>query len=197
MLKEESEALFGFKDPLESSATDADVIDRNVAEAEDRQFLAKGLEATFVTRAVGGNGDMITFGPNDLDYTHLIVCNELGRSGVIPTDFGTYEGQNPAAQRVNVRTGKVETMLYGMARCDGIRTTQWGTIPATEESGADGGASRTRFCIRCAPPATGSPIVAARAERPTFVTGSVARRRARPSSSAPRSRPSPGRASRS
>ncbi|MFY9973976.1 MAG: hypothetical protein WAK53_06965 [Chromatiaceae bacterium] len=140
MLKEESEKLFGFGDPLEKSATDADVIDRNVADAEDRQFLAEGLKAQFVTRAVGGNGDMITFWPNDLHYTHLIVCNELGRSGVVTTDFGTYEGQNPAVQRVNVRTGKVETILYGMARCDGIRTTQWGTILATEESGADGGA---------------------------------------------------------
>jgi secreted PhoX family phosphatase len=140
MLKEESEDLFGFGRPLDKSATELDVIDRNLAKAKDRQFLAKGLKAGFVTRAVGGNGDMISFWPDDLDYTHLIVCNELGRSGLVTTAFGTYEGQNPGVQRVNVKTGRVETILYGMDRCDGIRTTQWGTILATEEAGEDGGA---------------------------------------------------------
>jgi hypothetical protein len=44
-LNDESEKLFGFEDPLEQSATEADVIDRNVAKAKDRQFLADGLKA--------------------------------------------------------------------------------------------------------------------------------------------------------
>ena len=132
ILSEKSEKLFGFEGPLEQSATDADVIDRNVAKAEDRQLLADGLKAEFVSRAIGGNGDMITFWPNDLRYTHLIVCNELGRSDQVTTAFGSYEGQNPSIQRINVRTGKVQTILYGMDRCDGIRTTQWGTILATQ-----------------------------------------------------------------
>jgi hypothetical protein len=140
ILSEKSEKLFGFEGPLEQSATDADVIDRNVAKAEDRQLLADGLKAEFVSRAIGGNGDMITFWPNDLRYTHLIVCNELGRSDQVTTAFGSYEGQNPSIQRINVRTGKVQTILYGMDRCDGIRTTQWGTILATEEAGESGGA---------------------------------------------------------
>lgn len=139
-LNEESEKLYGFGDPLEASATDADVIDRNVATAMDRQLLADGLEAQFVTRVVGGNGDMIAFWPNDVQYSHLIVCNELGRSGLVTTAFGTFEGQNPSVQRINVRTGAVETILYGMDRCDGIRATQWGTILATEEAGSSGAA---------------------------------------------------------
>jgi secreted PhoX family phosphatase len=139
-LKDESEKLFGFEDPLEQSATEANVIDRNVAKAKDRQLLADGLKAKFVTRAVGGNGDMVSFWPDDLHYTHLIVCNELGRSGVVTTAFGTHAGQNPGVQRVNVKTGKAETILYGMDRCDGLRTTPWGTILATEEAGESGGA---------------------------------------------------------
>jgi secreted PhoX family phosphatase len=46
---------------------------------------------------------------------------------------------NPSVQRINLSTGVVETILRGMDRCDGIRTTAWGTILATEET-SDGGA---------------------------------------------------------
>lgn len=46
---------------------------------------------------------------------------------------------NPAVQRIHLTTGVVETILRGMSRCDGIRTTPWGTILATEET-TDGGA---------------------------------------------------------
>lgn len=131
-----SQGLFGFGTPLASSATEG--VDRAIGQpASDRQFLAAGLQAEFVTRAIGGNGDMIAFWPNDINYTHLIVCNELGRYGTTP---GGGDGYNPGVQRVDVKTGQVETILHGMSRCDGIRTTQWGTILATEENGADGGA---------------------------------------------------------
>ena len=136
-LKAKSGKLFGFVRPLADSARAADIVPRNEAEAADRQLLAKGLKAEFVTRAIGGNGDMITFWPDDTDYTHLIVCNELGRGGTTPGGNGGY---TPAVQRVEVATGTVETILHGMDRCDGLRTTQWGTVLVTEEAGADGGA---------------------------------------------------------
>lgn len=136
ILHSDSKELFGFEKPLANSATATDVIAREVATANDRQFLAKGLTAIFVTRKVGGLGDMIAFWPDDIHYTHLIVCNEWARSGTTPGGNG---GRNPSVQRVNVHTGQVETILFGMSRCDGIRTTQWGTVLATEESG-DGAA---------------------------------------------------------
>ena len=46
---------------------------------------------------------------------------------------------NPSVQRINLATGAVETVLRGMTSCDGIRTTPWGTVLATEETD-DGGA---------------------------------------------------------
>lgn len=136
-LEARSVQLFGFNAAVPASATFDDVIDRNLADAEDRQFLADGLKVEFVARNVATSGDMIAFWPDDIDYTHLIVCIEQGRSGTTPGGNG---GLNAAVQRIDVETGVVETILHGMARCDGIRTTQWGTVLATEESGADGGA---------------------------------------------------------
>lgn len=136
-LEAKSQPLFGFNEPVPASATAADVIPRNEANAMERQFLAHGLKAQFVTRSVGGLADMIAFWPNDIDYTHLILCNEWPRSGTTPGGNG---GRNPSVQRINIETGEVENILFGMSRCDGIRTTQWGTVLATEENGADGSA---------------------------------------------------------
>ena len=46
---------------------------------------------------------------------------------------------NPSVQRIDLASGAVETILRGMTGCDGIRTTPWGTVLATEETD-DGGA---------------------------------------------------------
>ena len=137
LLKAQSVQLFGFEAPIEKSATYDDYIARENATAAERQLLAKGLTAAFVTRKIGGLGDMIAFWPNDLEYSHVIVCNEWGRS---PGHAGMNGGRNPSVQRIDVETGAVENILFGMSRCDGIRTTQWGTVLATEENGADGSA---------------------------------------------------------
>lgn len=137
LLHAQSEKLFGFEAPIRNSATAADYVPREAAAAGDRQLLAHGLVPEFVTRSVGGLGDMIAFWPDDLNYTHLIVCNEWSRS---PSGSGENTGRNPSVQRINVTTGEVENILFGMSRCDGIRTTQWGTVLATEENGADGSA---------------------------------------------------------
>ena len=64
-LNQQSQKWFGFNKPLAASASA--VIDREKGQpASERQLLAKGLKATFVTRAVGGNGDMISFWPDDI-----------------------------------------------------------------------------------------------------------------------------------
>ncbi len=135
LLHAQSIQLFGFNQPIEASATADDYVPREDASAADRQLLAHGLTSGFVTRKVGGLGDMIAFWPDDVNYSHVIVCNEWGRT---PGGVGLNKGRNPSVQRIDVNTGEVENILFGMSRCDGLRTTPWGTILATEENGADG-----------------------------------------------------------
>ena len=126
LLRAQSEQLFGFGQPLAGPADEGDYVPREAALAGDRVKLAKGLRAHFVTRSMAQLGDMIAFWPNDDDYSHLIVCIEQTRAA---------GGANAGVQRIDVNTGAAETILYGTSRCDGIRTTPWGTILATEESG--------------------------------------------------------------
>lgn len=121
-----AQLLFGFGKPLDAPADAGDVVPRETATAEQRVLLARGLRVSFVARNVATLGDMMSFWPNDTQYTHLIVCIEQGRAT---------GGLNPGVQRVHVSSGRVETILYGMSRCDGIRTTPWGTVLATEETG--------------------------------------------------------------
>jgi secreted PhoX family phosphatase len=121
---------FGFGKPTTAANVGDNGLTRVQESAQQRQDLAQGLRASYVTRKVAVLGDMISFWPTDTSYTHLIVCIEQGRSGTTPGGNG---GLNAGVQRINVHTGAVETILHGMSRCDGIRTTQWGTILATEE----------------------------------------------------------------
>lgn len=126
---------FGFGQATTAADAGDNGLTREQESAQQRQDLAKGLTAEFVARNVAFSGDMISFWPNDLNYTHLMVCIEQGRT---PSGVGANTGRNAGVQRVNVTPGpdygKVETILYGMAVCDGIRTTQWGTVVATEET---------------------------------------------------------------
>lgn len=124
-LNRQSNKLFGIRKPLASAATETDYVARENAKANQRMLLAKGLKAKFVSRKVGVAGDMMVLWPNEKNYTHLIVCIEQSRA----TD-----GLNAGVQSVDIETGKIKNILYGMSRCDGIRTTAWGTILATEEA---------------------------------------------------------------
>ncbi len=130
LLARRAPAHFGFSNPLAAPATP---IARAAGQlASDRQTLATGLTATYVARNVATDADMISFWPNNINYTHLIVCIEGGRSAATVANPGG--GLNAGVQRVNVSTGQVETILHGLDRCDGIRTTPWGTVFATEET---------------------------------------------------------------
>ena len=132
LMNAQSEKLFGVKQPLAEDAA-AETLPRAGGQpASERIKLAKGLKASYVARNMAVLADQITFWPNDSHYTHLIVCIEQGRSGTTPGGNGGY---NASLQRVNVSTGQVETILHGMSRCDGIRTTAWGTVLVTEETG--------------------------------------------------------------
>lgn len=128
LLNKKSHKLFGIKQPLNESAPATTGAYRNESQsASDQVLLAEGLNAEYVTRNAGDKTDMMVLWPQD-EPTHLVTCVEGGREDIGMGKF------NPAVQRIHLQTGTVETILRGMDRCDGIRTTAWGTILATEEA---------------------------------------------------------------
>lgn len=132
-LEAQSEKWFGIGQPLEASAPATVGAYRTPAQqASDQVLLAKGLKVEYLTRNAANLLDMFSFFPAD-NPTHLIACIEGGRETL------ANGMRNPSLQSINLRTGEVRTILRGMSRCDGIRTTDWGTVLATEETG-DGAA---------------------------------------------------------
>lgn len=133
MLNNQSRKLFGFKKPLEESAPETTGPYRTATQpASDQILLADGLQVEYLTRTAGNATDMMAFYPES-SPTHLISCVEGGRQTLSGGKL------NPSVQRIHLTTGAVETIFRGMTACDGIRTTPWGTILATEET-SDGGA---------------------------------------------------------
>lgn len=143
LLKAQSEKLFGVQNPLEASAPPTVGPYRTEFQtANDQVLVAHGLQAEYLTREAANATDMMAFYPAQ-NPTHLITCIEGGRQFLIdggtPNVYDAGDKLNPSVQRINLETGAVETILRGMSACDGIRTTAWGTILATEER-IDGGA---------------------------------------------------------
>ena len=133
-LENDAQSLFGFGAPVaQTSAGDAVRMPTNTE--GDLIEVAGGLTATFLTRDAANHLDMMSFWPLGDNPTHLIGCIETGRAQIGDGD----ERFNPSVQRISLTDGSVETILRGMDRCDGIRTTPWGTVLATEETG-DGSA---------------------------------------------------------
>ena len=133
LLKAQSEKFFGIDQPLKESAPETTGPYRTASQkGSDQVLLAKGLKVEYLTRNAGNNTDMMAFLPGEKP-THLISCVE-GEPETLSSGK-----LNPSVQRINLMNGLVETILRGMDRCDGIRTTPWGTILATEETG-DGSA---------------------------------------------------------
>ncbi len=130
-LRRQSPFLFGIDAPLEQPANETNYVPREIASASQRVLVAEGLQVEYLTRSVASRADMFVYWPTPSAYTHLVFCIEQSRSGTTPEGNG---GLNAAIQRVDVATGGVETVLHGMDRCDGIRTTPWGTLVATEET---------------------------------------------------------------
>lgn len=131
LMAAKSRQLFGFIAPLEQSATGSTPRPAPFDQPADaRQIvdLAPGLHARILTREAANHADMFAFYPAE-HPTHLVFCIEGGR-------VADSEGKplNPSIQAINMKTGKVDTILWGMNRCDGIRATAWGTILATEET---------------------------------------------------------------
>lgn len=132
LLSSQSEKLFGVGRPLQAPAPGTTGPYRTSTQsAGDQLLLAKGLKVEYLTRTAANATDMMTFFPAQ-NSTHLITCVEGGRQTLANGKL------NPSVQRINLGTSQVDTILRGMTSCDGIRTTAWGTVIATEETG-DGG----------------------------------------------------------
>ncbi len=136
--------LFGVAEPLVGSATaTAGAYRTPTQKASDQVLLAKGLKAEYLTRSAANAADMFAFWPSDAAPTHLVACIEGGRSQLTgdanASAYAPGDKFNPSVQRIDLGSGAVETILRGMTGCDGIRTTPWGTVLATEETD-DGGA---------------------------------------------------------
>ena len=100
-------------------------------------FLRKGIQAEYFSREVGQDWDQMAFWPHAAAHpTHLIGCIEevLGcLSGSCGASFAVGDKLTPGVQVVDLQTRAVTTLVRGMTICDGIRTTPWGTVIATEE----------------------------------------------------------------
>jgi hypothetical protein len=128
LLNRQSDKYFGIENPLKDSAPETTGPYRATDQkASDQVLLAKGLQLEYLTREAANNADMMAFFPADKP-THRIYCVESQNTPA--PDNGK---MNPSVQRVDLETGKVETILRGMSRCDGTRSTPWGTILVTEE----------------------------------------------------------------
>jgi len=117
---------FGF-DGAKKDGYATNVMRKDVVTPEDTIDLADGLTATFLTREAANKADLFNFFPAE-NPTHLVACIEGGAE-----DLGAGK-LNPSVQSWDLETGDVKTLLRGMERCDGIRTTSWGTVLATEET---------------------------------------------------------------
>jgi len=142
-LKRSSMHWFGIRGPLEASAPATSGAYRmSTQSAEDQVLVADSLKVEYLSRQIANNADQFAFWPTDENPTHQIWCieefnpsiikNAAGQNLFLPG--GLVPKWTPGVQRINLRTGAVDTILRGTAGCDGIRRTPWGTILATEEA---------------------------------------------------------------
>jgi len=125
-LRNQSLERFGFVNPLPASAPPG-AARRPHQPAGAQLLLAPGLSVEYLTRDAADHTDMLVPYPHERP-AHLFSCVE-GRREQLSTGK-----LNPSVQRIDLVTGKVETVLRGMDRCDGIRATPWGTLLVTEET---------------------------------------------------------------
>ena len=124
-LANHSQELFGAGKPIAASST------RQLSQAEAAAdptrlaTLANGLRARVVTTQGPAVDDQISLWPNSSHPTHLIACNEEGTT-------------SPGLVRIELATGRVDTIVTGTTSCDPTRRTPWGTIVFGEEAGQGG-----------------------------------------------------------
>jgi hypothetical protein len=138
LLGSTTEREFGLKRPLEASSLD-DIPRSPKQRASDIVDVAKGLRAEIFSREVAHNADQFAFWPDDDEPTHIIACIEVFSPSVIGSFPNGTQKLTPGVERLNLKTGQVETIVRGTAGCDGIRRTPWQTILFTEEDGSPTG----------------------------------------------------------
>jgi hypothetical protein len=180
LLKAQSEKRFGVQNPLEASAPPTVAPYRTAFQtAHDQVLVAHNLKVEYLTREAANSTDMMAFYPAQ-NPTHLISCVEGGRQflvdGGAPDVYDAGDKLNPSVQRIDLATGAVETILRGMHVCDGITTTAWGTILATEETSSGGayeilnplGVTEQTVIDRASGAVTDPAAIAKRAALPTM-----------------------------
>jgi secreted PhoX family phosphatase len=101
---------------------------------EDQVSLARGLSVSYVTREIANNADQFSFWPHGSSApTHIVFCIESSREELPDGRL------QPSVQVMDIESKQIHTVLRGMVGCDGIRTTPWGTVLATEEFADDNG----------------------------------------------------------
>lgn len=104
---------------------------------EQFTFLAPGITAEYFSREAGQDWDQMVFWPHSSSNpTHLVACIEESLeclSGTCGSTFVFGDKLTPGVQIIDLATREVRTIVRGMTICDGIRTTPWGTVLATEE----------------------------------------------------------------
>ena len=127
-LRQSARLLFGFGAPPPASAPPAEEPVRHADQpAVGQMVLADGLKVEYVTRQAANLTDQMALWPDNAHPTHLIVCVEMDRKEIAPGKL------NPSIQRIELATGKVETMLRGLSGCDAMRRTPWNSIVIGEE----------------------------------------------------------------
>ena len=129
-LKNSSMHWFGVRRPLEASAPATTGAYRTAAQrAEDHVLVADSLKVEYLSRQIANNADQFAFWPSDENPTHQIWCIEEFNPSVIKNAAGQelflpgglVKKWTPGVQRINLRTGEVETIFRATAGCDGIR----------------------------------------------------------------------------
>jgi hypothetical protein len=120
-----SKKLFGFGAPVKRSADTPS----STAPGPQAVDVAGHLKVALVSDKVGVDADMIALWPDNDNPTHAIICNEID---------GTDAGAAAAVQRVDLASGQVGDILFGLVSCDPARRTAWGTVIVGEEAGPEG-----------------------------------------------------------
>ncbi len=125
---------------IQAASRDQEVLDfRTLTQTVEEQFLflRKGIQAEYFSREVGQDWDQMVFWPHGaVRPTHLVGCIEEVLdclSGTCGESFVVGDKLTPSVQVIDLQTRAVTTLVRGMTICDGIRTTPWGTVLATEE----------------------------------------------------------------
>lgn len=118
---------FGIVDPLEESSQQSITAAQATSDPTKLATFARQLKARTVAVVPGAaNIDMMGLWPNDTNPEWLIACNEQGTG-----DIGLI--------RIRIADGLTQQIVSsGLASCDPVHRTPWGTIVFGEEAGTAG-----------------------------------------------------------